>query len=1286
MAEPGRTQLQMMLVQQAGPGALPLSILQPLAFLPFVREVEQLTLEERLAPVLVYWSRHSAARLLPTGQRYRELMRDAFCVSIFSEDRQDPPDEWCFLIESRGLCLVCYGQQAAEDDPDRYQCSGSMDPQIVRQAFNRLLPIWQFVDLSESNRLEDARVNLGPCGSAPPLVQRVRNAWPVVKSPIQQNLILKPADVASNAAIAALDYGKINPIALDNPPSDVYGSGLPYLPPVSALPPQDQTQPMAPPMMPPPPPPLPGNEALSDRRNAEPDYLMQSTAEFPPVENGQPPNGEPFPPPDMGGRSAPNNNVLRGLRNTFSEEQEGDQSLIPPAAQAIISDIIGQLRHSSDLSSILQFAIENLTKVVGAERGLIWQVVGDQLAVTNEFATSGHTCFAGNQLGSQESTAIVLEFLSRFPDESGAGVISIPDTSQDTNLHKMSPTLSSLIELGEVRARLMVQLRSRGIFSGFLELQQCREVRDWSRQDAVILQSVAEMLSVVVQQSFDQSKIEMDAREMKLINEIASLFRESRGQSKDAVVKSVMLVAEHMGFIHSQIYLYNPEEESLLAQIQNAESSKVDLSMKDNPFVAVFESGRGKIVNAEFTRKGDKFFGHDMALILPLVSEGERLGVVGLWQRLPNRPQFRPQDRELGLTIAGHLSNVIRADQAIRQIRADQARAALINRVSSEIRQSLKEVDQIMNTLVESLHEYLGLALCVVSLYDSQTQDFSKSKTYGDGSNSAEQSEPNGNSEEALTPNFGEHLFMAMLEELKQGQTIFLMEDEIKARLAGRDVPIPEEYRSATLVPLVQAGTFKSALCMVSSEKDRAIPSSDMKMVADLADRVAVVVSHAELFAQVERQAITDPMTGLYNRRYFSEQLSKEIDRFQRFGHAFSLIVVDLDFLKKINDESELKHMAGDAAIKHVANTIKHKVRDVDTVGRIGGEEFVVLLPETDLAPARMVAERICAAIREKPVGQCGVGVITASLGVASFPYDAQDGDKLFELADQALFLAKERGRDQVCSVSEDLLPTMKDGGHGARRSAASQQAPGGDKAPEKPERGDREERRGKGYSSKVSAVADDASLAGIIDLTFVDEKGILGVFGQIIKAVEQKDAYGADRTPRAYKLASRVAQELKWNKEHSEIVSLAAVLSNLGKISVPEDILKKAGPLTDEEMEIVRKAPKRAAELLDDAKKLHKAATIIEAYRENWDGTGYPNGLREDQIPVEARIISLVDAYTAMTSDRPYRKSLSREEAIRIIQEGSGKQFDPRLVKIFVSILQKEGPPPAVPANPASL
>jgi hypothetical protein len=334
----------------------------------------------------------------------------------------------------------------------------------------------------------------------------------------------------------------------------------------------------------------------------------------------------------------------------------------PPAAQRIISEIIGRLRHSSDLASIVQFAIQALTQTCQAERGLVWQIDGDQLSVTNEFADHGQTCFLENQLSPQESTAIVLEFLSRFPDESGTGVISVPDTAQDTNLKMMSPTLSSLIELGDVRARLMVQLRSRGVFCGFLELQQCGSIREWSRLDAVTLQAVGEMLSVVLQQSFDQAKIEMDAKEMRLINEIASLSLDSRGQPvQDALAKSVFLVAEHMGFTHAQIYLLERDIGLLIPQIQDGSSKPVQLTMKENPFVSAFESGRAKIVNADPSREGDSFFGHDMALILPLISGGDRLGVIGLWQRLSAKTRFRPQDRELGLTIAGHLSKVIRA-------------------------------------------------------------------------------------------------------------------------------------------------------------------------------------------------------------------------------------------------------------------------------------------------------------------------------------------------------------------------------------------------------------------------------------------------------------------------------------------------------------------------------------------------------------------------------------------------------------------------------------------------
>jgi len=212
------------------------------------------------------------------------------------------------------------------------------------------------------------------------------------------------------------------------------------------------------------------------------------------------------------------------------------------AATELQRSILAQLRTASSIASILDFALETLARVLHADRCLIWQIVGDSLVATNEYSTNKHYCFLGNLLSSQESTAIVIEFLSLFPDQSGTGVISIPDTSQNKDLHKVSPTLTSLLELGDVGARLMVQLRSRGIFCGFMEIQQCARARNWSPEEATTVQLVAEVLAVVVQQSFDQIKIETMAREMKLMYEIGSLFREEK--NIDPLLKSFLTLVD----------------------------------------------------------------------------------------------------------------------------------------------------------------------------------------------------------------------------------------------------------------------------------------------------------------------------------------------------------------------------------------------------------------------------------------------------------------------------------------------------------------------------------------------------------------------------------------------------------------------------------------------------------------------------------------------------------------------------------------------------------------------
>jgi diguanylate cyclase (GGDEF)-like protein len=1178
----------MLLLQQAGSGSLPLSNLSPEAFLGFLRDAEQFVLDQQINPVIVYWSSQQAKRLLPKGPRYRELLRDCFCVSVFSEDRREPPDEWCFLTESRQLCMVIYGQRMEDASGNVYQCAGSLDPQVVRQAFGKLLPIWQSIDVSESNRLEDACRNIGQPATNPLLSQPLRTQWPVVKTPsIEMPLLVPPQMVAAGSAQL------VSPVSL-----------APLAQPLT--PPQSQPGPAAP----------GGGDSELQSTVFSGAGLADGTPRFRGfADSPLTAPGDLVAPPGAQSSAPPAEQVV----------------VIPPAAQIIIRDIIGLLRHSDDVASILQHAIDKLTVMGRAHRGLIWQLADGELAVTQEYSTTGNNCFVGQKLGSQDSTGIFMEFISRFPDESCSGVISVPDTHKDTKLHKMSPQLASLIELGDVRARLVAQLKCRGKFSGFLELQQCGQTRSWSEQDAEVLQIVAEMLSALVQHEIDQSMIESDAREMKIINQIANLFRESRGQrSHDVLVESVKVVASHLGFNNSQIYLYSSEDELLVPQMEDGANQPLDFSDKNNPFVSVYESGSMRVrkINVVPARKADPYFRHDVALIVPLVSEGEQLGVLGLWQRAANQPELRQRDEDLIVNISIQLATFIRADQAIAQVREDKLRGEIITRVANEIRNSLREVDQMLETLVESLQDHFMLGLCVVSLFDSQAQDFTKTKSAGGLDSIAN----------PLAPNFGEQLFLTMVDELKAGKPIFLTRAEINDKLADKGIIVPAAMKMATLMPLIHGEQFKAALCMVSTDRTRPYPEKDMKMVADLADRVAVQISHTQLYVQVEQQAVTDPMTGLYNRRHFNEQLSKEIDRFQRHGMPFSYIIIDLDYLKKINDS--LGHQFGDAAIKHIANVLKRQVRDVDTAARYGGEEFVILLPITEQKAARAAAERICAAIREKPVE--GIGTITASIGTSTYPTDAQDRDTLTELADQALYLAKHRGRNQVCSVSEDLKPSL-------------------------------EQRKEEALEVQLEAVTKKTQEFASVDLKLIAEHGILGIMGAIVKIIEAKDAYDQHRSPRAAEFASKLAQELHLSREHVTIISLSAVLHNMGKIAMPQEILQKKGPLSEEERRIIQQSPSIGAKILEPARHLHRVAAVIEAYHEHWDGSGYPKGLKGEDIPLESRIISLVDAFIAMTSDRPYRQAMSIEQAAEEVKKGAGKEWDPRLVKLFLALLKKE-------------
>jgi hypothetical protein len=320
----------------------------------------------------------------------------------------------------------------------------------------------------------------------------------------------------------------------------------------------------------------------------------------------------------------------------------------------VINELLVMMRHSGDVAPVLAHACEALTQGLNASRCVLWTIVGDQLLATEEFS-HGADCFKGNMLNSQESMSIVLEFLSRFPDESGGGLVYVHNTARDTDLHKFSPTLASLLELGDVRSRLIAQLRSRGIFSGFVEIQKCGTTTDWSEEDWLAFEQVALVVSLLEQQRFDSSRIASGTRDLEAIREIGCVFTDSK-DSKTAWKNAAALTAAHLGFKHCQIFLFEKIEDAdaLVPQTDDALNTTIKLTEPDNPVVEAYFSSGAKIHNLGYSRRQPEipFFGEETTLLFPFIADGLRLGVCAVWKRLPNVPSLTPQARDMGLTLA----------------------------------------------------------------------------------------------------------------------------------------------------------------------------------------------------------------------------------------------------------------------------------------------------------------------------------------------------------------------------------------------------------------------------------------------------------------------------------------------------------------------------------------------------------------------------------------------------------------------------------------------------------
>lgn len=458
--------------------------------------------------------------------------------------------------------------------------------------------------------------------------------------------------------------------------------------------------------------------------------------------------------------------------------------------------------------------------------------------------------------------------------------------------------------------------------------------------------------------------------------------------------------------------------------------------------------------------------------------------------------------------------------------------------------------------------------------------------------------------------------------------------------------------------PLQLQDTWSGDLVLIRKGVERQFDQTDSDIIEAFARQASLALENARQYHLAKEQAATDPITNMPNHRSLKERLGDELARANRHEQELSVLMLDIDHFKVYNDA--FGHAAGDEALRVVADALRQSLRLGDYAARYGGEEFVVVLPDTPLSVASEIAETlrgVVADITEQSANALPRSV-TVSIGVATCPMHGGDRDLILQAADSAMYLAKHGGRNQVCLASD--LGTER-GLHALFNQAISHLAlPSSSPGPHVVT--DLERRFARLASLRYEL--DEAEVE-----TAIKDSPMLQTVTALAATIDAKDHYTEGHSRQVAALGASLADAIGCSLEQVEMVRLGGLLHDVGKIGVPEAILNKPGPLDPEEWSTMREHPEIGVRILAPVAALREILPTVNFHHERWDGSGYPAGLRADEIPLHARIIAICDAFDTMVSNRPYRRGMDRSQAVKRLQDGAGTQFDAHLVAAFVRL-----------------
>jgi diguanylate cyclase (GGDEF)-like protein len=460
----------------------------------------------------------------------------------------------------------------------------------------------------------------------------------------------------------------------------------------------------------------------------------------------------------------------------------------------------------------------------------------------------------------------------------------------------------------------------------------------------------------------------------------------------------------------------------------------------------------------------------------------------------------------------------------------------------------------------------------------------------------------------------------------------------------GHLLGVLPDSRAVLCMPITYGESLLGVL-NVESREENAFSPQDVLIMSTLADLLATALHHAFVFQKLQQQSITDGLTGIKTRRFFWEALSSEWKRASRSGRPFSVVLVDLDKFKEVNDT--FGHLEGDLVLARVGRLLEQRCRQSNVVARYGGDEFIILMPETSVEQAQALAERLRLWLAQDAM--LAEHQITGSFGVASFPGHGFSAEDIIRVADAGMYAAKHAGGNRV-----SMVEAFDDGEQVAtQRQQISNYI--------------------EGFLQREQTGPDDLEelVSTLRRLCGGEEECNVQVLKESIEALsraaESREFHAAGHGEMVGRYAEMIGRALAMPPDEIVEVVYAAKVHDVGKIFVPERIVTKPGPLTEEEYAQMKEHAQVGAEILSTIPGSPMVQKAVEHHHEAFDGSGYPNGLRGEEIPLWARILGLADAFVNMTTDRSFAPAKTTEQALAEIEKLSGTRYDGMLVRVFL-------------------